>query len=267
MAHRRKSLSRVLTAALATVLVSVISMLVLAPAAFARVTIVPGTVDGGGTETFAIRLANERSGVPTTRLELTFPADQPIPFVDVAPVDGWTARVTMRPVEPPVTIGDQVISEAADSIVWEGGEVAPRQFAQFLVTAGPLPSDGRLVFTAEQGYADGTAERWTDPAAPGTPGAPTVVLVPRAEPPADQATESVPGPVGSGSAPSAAPVVDDVAPAEQTDLTLWFLLAAGALVVTVAVVGYRFVLRRRPTRRPEEIGTAVEAIRERVGRR
>jgi uncharacterized protein YcnI len=269
MAHRRKSLSRVLTAALATVLVSVISMLVLAPAAFARVTIVPGSVDGGGTETFAIRLANERSGVPTTRLELTFPIDQPIPFVDVAPADGWTVRVNMRPVQPPVTVGDQVISEAVGSIVWEDGEVGSNQFKQFLVTAGPLPADGRLVLTAEQGYADGTAERWTDPAAPGTPGAPTVVHVPRpAEAPADQPVESASGRVGSAAVPSDVPIVDDAATAEQTDLTLWFLLVAGVLVVTIAVVGYRFVLRRKPTRRsPEKIRAAVEPVRERVGRR
>jgi uncharacterized protein YcnI len=267
MAHRRKSLSRVLTATLATALVSVISMLVLSPAAFARVTIVPGSVDGGGTETFAVRLANERD-VPTTRLELTFPIDVVIPVVEVAPVDGWTATVGMRPVDPPVTVGDETVDEAAASIVWEGGEVAPKQFEQFLVTAGPLPQDGRLVLTAEQSYADGTVDRWTDPAAPGTPGAPTVVLVPRpAEAPADQPVESAPGSVDSGAGPGDAPVADDAPAAEQTDLTLPFLLAAGVLVVAIAIVGYRFVLRRKPTTNREEIHTPVEAVRERVGRR
>jgi uncharacterized protein YcnI len=267
MACSRKSRPRVLTAILTTVLVSAISMLVLSPAAFARVTIVPGTVDGGGTQTFAVRLANERD-VPTTRLELTFPTDVAIPAVEVARAGGWTATVEMRPLDPPVTVGDQVFDEAAASIVWEGGEVAPSQFEQFLVTAGPLPSDGRLVFTAEQGYADGSVERWTDPAAPGDPGAPTIVLVPGpAAAQADQPVGSTPGGAGSAPGTSGAAVVDDAAAAEAADLTIWFLLVAGVLVVTVAVVGYRFVQRRKPATRPEEIRTPVEAVPEREVRR
>jgi uncharacterized protein YcnI len=233
MAHRRKSLTRVLTATLATALVSVISALVLSPAASAQVTIVPGTVDGGGTETFAVRLANERSDVPTTRLELTFPTDIVIPSVEVAPVDGWTATVNMRPLDPPVTVGDRAIDEAAASIVWEGGEVGPNRFEQFLVTAGPLPPDGRLVFANVQGYADGTEDRWTDPAAPGAPGAPTIVLGPDAA-------------------------------AEAADPTLWVLLVGGVLVV--AVVGYRFLARPDRTTKPEGIDARVETVPERTGR-
>jgi uncharacterized protein YcnI len=228
MAHRRKSLTRVLTATLATALVSVISTLVLSPAASARVTIVPGTVGGGGTETFAIRLANERS----------FPTDIVIPSVKVAPVDRWTATVRTRPLDPPLTVGGQAIDEAAASIVWEGGEVGPNRFEQFLVTAGPLPPDGRLVFTNVQGYADGTEDRWTDPAAPGTPGAPTIVLVPA-----------------------------DVTPtAKETDPTLWVLLVGGVLVVAIAVVGYRFLARRDPTTSQEGIDALVETVPERTGR-
>jgi uncharacterized protein YcnI len=253
---------------LTTALVSAISMLVLSPAASARVTIVPGTVDGGGTQTFAIRLANERD-VPTTRLELTFPTDVAIPAVEVARAGGWTATVGMRTLDPPVTVGDQVFDEAAASIVWEGGEVAPSQFEQFLVTAGPLPSDGRLVFTAEQGYADGSVERWTDPAAPGAPGAPTIVLVPGpAAAQADQPVGSAPGGAVSGAGTSDAAVVDDDTAAEQADLTIWFLLVAGVLFVTIAVVGYRFVVqRRKPATSPEEIGTPVEAVPEQEVRR
>jgi uncharacterized protein YcnI len=230
---------------LATALVSVISMLVLSPAASARVTIVPGAVDGGGTETFAIRLANERPDVPTTRLELTFPVDIAIPFVEVAPVDGWIATVAMRPLDPPLTLGDRTIDEAVASIVWEGGEVGPNQFEQFLVTAGPLPPEGRLVFANVQGYADGTEDRWADPAAPGIPGAPTVFLGPDA-----------------GEAAGGAPT------ARESDPTLWVLLVGGALVLAVAVgaVGYRFLARRDPTTSPAGTDAPAEAVPERTGR-
>jgi len=138
MACGRKSFPRILAATCA----SMICMLVFAPAAAARVTVVPGSVQGGGTETFAVRLSNEQPDLVTTRLELTFPPDVVIPRVEVARVGKWRAKVDMRRVDPPVTIDGEEVEESVASIVWTGGEVAPKQFEQFLVTAGPLPADG-----------------------------------------------------------------------------------------------------------------------------
>src|SRR4051794_22871844 len=179
MACSRKTFPRILLATLTTALVSMICMLALAPVASARVTVVPGSVQGGGTGTFAVRLSNEQPDLVTTRLELTFPTDVVIPLVEVAPVAGWDVRVDMRPVEPPVTVDGEEVDQAVASIVWTGGEIAPRQFEQFLVTAGPLPADGgRLVLAAAQGYDDGTVDRWTEPAQPGWPGAPTLAITP-----------------------------------------------------------------------------------------
>lgn len=250
MAHRRTSLPRTLIATLTTALVSVIGLLVLAPAASARVSILPGSVPGGATEILAVRLANERTDVPTTRLELTFPADLPVPLVDVAPARGWTETVTMRPLDPPVTIGDEEFDEAVSSIVWEGGEVAPKEFEQFLVTAGPLPAEGRLVLTAVQGYADGTEDRWTDPAESGAAGAPMVVIVPGPAPDADQ-------PTGGTTAGSDGAVAPDATSAAQPGSTPWLLLAGGVLAVAVAVA---VVGRRGPRSRhrstPGAEGTA-----------
>ncbi|OLT23611.1 hypothetical protein BJF78_32025 [Pseudonocardia sp. CNS-139] len=83
--------------------------------------------------------------------------------------------------------------------MWEGGEVRPRQFQQFLVTAGPLPADGRIVFGAVQGYADGTVEQWTEPSpGPGVPGAPAITLVPQ---PVDAEPGARPRPGRSAAAP------------------------------------------------------------------
>lgn len=245
MAHRRTSLPHTLIAALTTALVPVIGLLVLAPAASARVSILPGSVPGGDTQVLAVRLANERTDVPTTRLELSFPADLPIPSVDVAQADGWTTSVAMRPLDPPVTIGDEEFDEAVASIVWEGGEVAPKEFEQFIITAGPLPTEGRLVFTAVQGYADGTEDRWTDPAESGVAGAPTVVLVPGPAPQSDQPAGGSPG-RDDGARDT------DAATAAGPEPTPWLLLAGGvlgAVAVAVAVAGRGFRSRRRSTPR------------------
>lgn len=259
MAHRRTSLPHTLVTALTTALVSVIGLLVLAPAASARVSVLPGSVPGGDTQVLAVRLANERTDVPTTRLELSFPADLPIPSVDVAEADGWATTVAMRPLDPPVTIGDEEFDEAVASIVWEGGEVAPKEFEQFIITAGPLPAEGRLVLTAVQGYADGTEERWTDPAEPGVAGAPTVVLVPGPAP--EQAGGTTARPDG--------PVAPDATSAAGPGSTPWLLLAGGVLAgaVAVAVVGRRRLgSRRRSTPSSEGVDSPVETVPRR-GRR
>ena len=140
MSHGRKALSRTLSA----LLTAVLGVLALSAPAAAQVSIVPDRVAGGGTQTFAFRLANERADTKSTRLELVFPQNPPVAYVEVAPAQGWTATVRPRPLDPPLQAGGKVISEAAGTLVFEGGAVAPKQFEQFLVTMGPLPADGRL---------------------------------------------------------------------------------------------------------------------------
>jgi uncharacterized protein YcnI len=273
MARSRKSLPRILAATFkatfTTAMVAMICMLALAPAASARVTVVPGSVRGGGTETFAVRLSNEQRDLVTTRLELTFPTDLVVPLAEVAPTGKWDVTITMRRVDPPVTIDGREIDEAVASIVWTGGEVAPRQFEQFLVTAGPLPADGRLVLAAVQGYEDGTVDEWTDPAVPGWPGAPTIELVPRpGTAPSGESASSAPGPVDSGARPAAA-AVDAEPTAEGTSVVPWVLLAGGVLVAGVgSFIAYRRQDQRgRAARRRRMVRTAIEKVPTEAGRR
>lgn len=265
MACSRKSFPRVLAATFTTALVSMICMLSLAPAASARVTVVPGTVRGGGTETFAVRLSNEQPDLVTTRLELTFPTDLVVPLAEVAPVGKWDVTITMRRVDPPVTVDGREIDEAVASIVWTGGEVAPEQFEEFLVTAGPLPADGRLVLAAKQGYEDGTVDQWTDPALPGWPGAPTIDLVPGAgTAPSGQPASSAAGSMDSGAGPA-----DAEPTTERTSLVPWALLATGVLVAGVgSFIGYRRQDQlRRAARRRQMVRTAIEKLSTEAGRR
>jgi uncharacterized protein YcnI len=266
MACSRKSFPRVLAATLkatvATALVFMTCTLALAPVASARVTVVPGSVRGGDTETLAIRLSNEQTDLVTTRLELTFPTDVVIPLAEVKPMGKWKAKVNMRRVDPPVTVDGDEVDEAVASIVWTGGEVAPKQFEQFLVTAGPLPAEGgNLVLAAAQGYEDGTVDRWTEPARQrGWPGAPTIDITPHPDAvPADRPAEGGPAAEQTGSGPVAA-AADEEPAAGGTNVLPWLLLVAGVLVAGIgSFVGYRQQeQRKRVARRRRLTRTAIQ---------
>jgi hypothetical protein len=180
----------------------------------------------------------------------------------------------MRPVDPPITVADQEIDQAVASIEWTGGEIGPRRFEQFLVTAGPLPAGGSLVFTAEQGYGDGTVDRWTEPGVPGWPGAPTVALVPGPRgAPQDQPAGSTAGGAAGSVERTAGPVdsttgTTDGSPG-QTGAVPWILLAGGVLVGGVgSYAGYRRQERRkRAARRHRPARTRIEKLSARTGRR
>ncbi|WIX98855.1 DUF1775 domain-containing protein [Amycolatopsis mongoliensis] len=234
MSHRRKAFSRTLF----TLLAAVLGVLASSAPAVAQVSIVPDRVAGGGTQTFAFRLANERTDTNSTRLELVFPQTPPVAYVKVAPARGWTATVRPRPLDRPIEVGGKTISEVAGSLVLEGGAVAPRQFEQFLVTMGPLPADGRLLFEATQAFANGAVAHWnattspapaitfgTGPAAPAAEaGSAGPVRADGVDAPGEQAAPQGGGGIGG---PSFA--------------VLWG--AVGLAFVIVAVVGYR--ARRR----------------------
>ncbi|MEV4142588.1 DUF1775 domain-containing protein [Amycolatopsis sp. NPDC049691] len=223
---------------------AVLGVLALAPPAAAQVSIVPDRVDGGGTHTFAFRLANERTDTKSTRLELVFPATPPVAYVKVDPAPGWTATVHPRPLNPPVEIGGKVVREVADALVVEGGAVAPRQFEQFLVTMGPLPADGRLLFEATQTFANGAVAHWNQATSP----APAITFGSGPVAPAGEAggRQPVPAAVDAGAVP-ASPVPQPTG--GPPFALLWG--AFGLALVVIAVVGYRAHRRRLRSATPE----------------
>jgi uncharacterized protein YcnI len=149
------------------------------PAA-AHVTVNPGEAPKGGFTKLAFRVPNERDDSGTTKLEVVFPADHPIPFVSVRPHPGWTANVTKTKLASPITSADgDKTTEAVTKIVWEGGTIKPGEFDEFEVSAGPLPEDvDALTFKALQTYASGEVVRWIDeaPAGGAEPAHPAPVL-------------------------------------------------------------------------------------------
>jgi uncharacterized protein YcnI len=254
MARNRKSPSRILTAVLVGTLLPLAAILALAGTASARVVVLPATAPGGSTQTFAVRLANERLDVAATRLELTFPADAVVPSAKVAPADGWTSRVVMRPLDKPVRVAGQEVGEAVSAIVWEGGRVGRQQFAQFLVTAGPLPAQGRLVLAAAMTYSDGSVERWNTPAEPGQEkaAAPAIGLVP----PVTTTPAGPPSP--SAQADPAVTAADPALSGDRVGQLPMIIIGAG--LALLGIVGLLHLWSRRAPRRRRSGAHAAGAV-------
>ncbi|MBY8889481.1 YcnI family protein, partial [Streptomyces sp. PTM05] len=125
-----------------------------------------GSEDG----TITFRVPNEEDHADTTKVDVYFPAGQPIPSVLVSPVPGWTAQVKSVDLKTPIKTDDGDITTAVSEIVWTGGRIAPGQYQDFTVAFGQLPTTGgQLVFKALQTYSDGDIVRWIDEQQPGQP--------------------------------------------------------------------------------------------------
>jgi periplasmic copper chaperone A len=135
------------------------------PAA-AHVTVNPSTAVQGGFTALTFRVPTEKDGVSTTTVQVFLPTDTPIPAVSVKPVPGWTAKVNTTHLAKPVQSDDGPVSEVISDITWTANSaadgIAPGQFQEFEISAGPLPKVKRLVFKALQTYSDASVVRWID---------------------------------------------------------------------------------------------------------
>jgi uncharacterized protein YcnI len=134
--------------------------LVLAPAvADAHAVIYPKRSVAGGYEKYILRVPNERD-VPTTRVELRFPAGLRVEaFADVP---GWQL---------------QVITDSAKAItgaIWTG-TLAPKRFVEFPFEAANPKSDARLAWPTYQTYSNGERVEWTGPEHTKTPAPVTTI--------------------------------------------------------------------------------------------
>ncbi|NKQ57451.1 DUF1775 domain-containing protein [Amycolatopsis sp. K13G38] len=240
---------------LVTFLLALLALLAFASPAQAKVSIVPGAARGGDTATFAFRLANQQTATNSTRLEIVIPQDKNIAFAEVAPVRGWTANITARPLAQPMRSGDKTITEVVDSIVLQGGSVGPGQFEQFLITLGPLPAEGMLSFEATQTYAGGRVEKWTGANAPsisltpaGAADAPPVIADSNNGNDSGEPEVAAAGRAGSGSEGSGFPAL----------ALMWGAL--GLAILIVAVVGIRARLRAQQPPAPEAEDEEVSEV-------
>ncbi|WP_239330992.1 YcnI family protein [Frankia sp. CiP3] len=140
--------------------------------ASAHVSVQPTTAVTGTDATLTFQVPTERDDAATTKIDVQFPADAPIASVLVENIPGWTHEIRKTKLDKPITTDDGAVSEGVSEIIWTASSadtaIKPGEFAQFVISAGPLPDKaGTLAFKTLQTYSDGQVVRWIDVAQPG----------------------------------------------------------------------------------------------------
>lgn len=195
--HRR-TISRA-TAALG---VAVLATLTVAPGlASAHVKAHAQQATKGGYSKITFSVPNEDEHASTVKVEVDFPKDHPLASVSTKAMPGWHAQVTKVALPKPIKMEHTEVKEAVASIVWTadpGAGIAPGQFNEFDVSAGPLPTDtDTLIIPATQTYDDGNVVKWDETQAAGQSEpehpAPTVALAAKKTDAAATTTAAQPG--------------------------------------------------------------------------
>jgi uncharacterized protein YcnI len=220
--------------------IAIIAALVLGTSltAWAHVTVQPGSAPKGSFSQLAFRVPNERDDADTVKLEVQLPADHPIAFVSIKPMPGWTITTKTTQLAKPLETEDGEITEAVTQVTWEGGKVAPGQYDDFSISAGPLPTDvDELVFKVVQTYSSGEEVAWVQDTPDGGPEperpAPVLKLTEATEEEGHGSTATTAPAAGTGTGTgvtvAATPSQDDVDSA-NTKATIGIVVGALGLV-------------------------------------
>ncbi|NLU85076.1 YcnI family protein [Rhodococcus sp. HNM0569] len=120
--------------------------------ASAHVSVVAPDAEQGGYTVLTFRVPTESDTASTTKLTVELPN---LKSARTEPLPGWTSVVDKDPT-----------SKEATSVTWTadpGVGVAPGQFQQFVLSAGPLPESDEVSFPAQQTYDDGQVVAWDQP--------------------------------------------------------------------------------------------------------
>ena len=140
------------------------SLLVLPGALFGHAVVYPKVSAPGAYERYVLRVPNEKD-VPTTRIEIRFPANARV--TSFSDVPGWQLAV---------------VTDSAKRIVgavWTG-TLAPQRFVELpFVAVNPKDADA-VAWPTIQTYADGQRVEWTGAAGSKTPVSSTTIAQPGA---------------------------------------------------------------------------------------
>jgi periplasmic copper chaperone A len=144
-----------------------VPVLLVAGAACAHVTVNAPEATQGGFAKVTFRVPNETDNTTTTKVQVFFPASQPLAAVSIQPHPGWSYRVRTTKLDKPISSDDGSVTQAVSQIVWtadsKASAIKPGEFDEFNVSAGPLPQAPTMVFKTLQTYSDGSVVRWIEP--------------------------------------------------------------------------------------------------------
>ena len=194
--------------------------------AAAHVSVTPSEATAGDEAIqLTFRVPNESATVGTVKVTVALSAENPFADVSVKAVPGWTVAPTKTTLPAPVTEGAITIKEAVTSVTWtadSGTQIGPGEFAEFDISAGPVPEVASLEFPVTQTYSDGAVVEWNEP---------TPASGEEPEHPAPTLTigEAVAGAGADGAGPSAEePSAGEGATTTSAEVTSSFFETAGA---------------------------------------
>ncbi|SRR5581483_7213203 len=226
--------------AAAGALTAVALLVVAAAPAWAHVSIDPSEAPKGSSVDLKFRVPNEMDNANTVKFDVKFPTDHPIASVDVEPIAGWTYQVTTEKLPQPITTDDGTVTDAVSEIVWSGGTIKPGEFQEFVVSAGPLPTNvDSLKFPAIQSYDNGQDVSWIQDTVEGQPEpdhpAPVLKLTGTASSD-NSSSSSAPASSTAGNAGGSATGQPSTVVKKETDNTLAIVaIVIGALALIAAI--------------------------------
>jgi len=240
---------------LTLVTLAAVTLIAGAGAAAAHVTVNPSSAPAGDFTKLTFRVPNESDTAGTVAVTVTLPTDHPLAFVSVKQVPGWTVTPTKQTLAAPVTEGDLTIKEAVTSVTWTaqaGNRIGPGEFAEFEISAGPVPDVASLEFPTTQTYDDGTVVEWNEPTPasgeePEHP-APTLTVAAAGDAEDSHSDETAAASTeveASAATVSAASATGE--PSGGSDSTAVILAVIGIAVAAAALLTAAVALRRRPT--------------------
>jgi uncharacterized protein YcnI len=182
---------------------SSVTVLLLALPAAAHVTVSSDdNTRGTDDAVLTFRVPNEQDKATVTKLQVTFPTDDPIASVSAIAKTGWTVASTPVTFPKPIVTDDGTITTGTGSITWSTSAATGIPVGQadlFQALVGPLPDAPQVSFRAVQTYSDGTVVSWIEPTIAGQPDpdhpAPILKLTAAGATPSDTSTASTPTPV------------------------------------------------------------------------
>jgi uncharacterized protein YcnI len=226
-----------------------------AAAAEAHVSVHADSTAAGSFSQLTFRVPNESPTAGTVKLEVQLPQDTPFPFVSAKPVPGWKINVVKAKLPKPVEDEGTTITEAARTVTWtaeKGAQIAPGEYQEFSLSAGPLPDPKEISLPAVQTYSDGEVVEWNQPtpASGEEPEHPApafeVVAATGGDTHGAEASPSSAASPASSSAPADnAPAAASVSRSDTTARTLAGLaLLVGIVAGAVGALGLRRAARR-----------------------
>jgi uncharacterized protein YcnI len=133
-----------------TLKVAVLSTLltiIVSGTSWAHVVVTPEEVAAEDYETLTVTVPTEKD-IPTTEVKVEVPDGFTVSGVQ--PVPGWDYEF-------------QEDGGVITSVTWSGGEIGPREFQQFLLSAQAPEEPGEYPWRAFQTYEDGSVVEWSGP--------------------------------------------------------------------------------------------------------